>query len=87
MVLFGHLWVIERVESSIDKFFPSSSIYGVSCQILFPLFATGVVDTCGKFIAGVLDTDGKLIVAGNVDTSGKFSTVYIKRKNRKDANI
>jgi hypothetical protein len=27
---------------------------------LFPLFATGVIDTGGKFAAGVVDTSGKL---------------------------
>jgi hypothetical protein len=27
---------------------------------LFPLFATGVVDTGGKFAAGVVDTGGNL---------------------------
>jgi hypothetical protein len=27
-------------------------------MILFPLFATGVVDTGGKFAAGVVDTGG-----------------------------
>jgi hypothetical protein len=26
---------------------------------LFPLFATGVIDTGGKFAAGVVDTNGK----------------------------
>jgi hypothetical protein len=34
---------------------------------LFPLFATGVIDTGGKFAAGVVDT-------GVVDTGGKFAT-------------
>jgi hypothetical protein len=28
--------------------------------MLFPLFATGVIDTGGKFAAGVVDTGGKL---------------------------
>ena len=27
---------------------------------MFPLFATGVIDTRGKFAAGVVDTGGKL---------------------------
>ncbi len=27
---------------------------------MFPLFATGVIDTGGKFAAGVVDTSGKL---------------------------
>jgi hypothetical protein len=51
-----------------------------------PLFATGVIDTGGKFAAGVIDTDRKLppvstilakliakFAAGVVDTSGKFA--------------
>ncbi len=29
-------------------------------MILFPLFATGVVDTGGKFVSGVIDTVGNL---------------------------
>jgi hypothetical protein len=32
----------------------------VSSLILFPLFATGVVDIVGKFTAGVVDTNGNL---------------------------
>jgi hypothetical protein len=28
--------------------------------VLFPLFATGVIDTGGKFAASVVDTGGKL---------------------------
>jgi hypothetical protein len=32
----------------INKFFPSSSLSGVSSLVLFPLFATGVVDTGGN---------------------------------------
>jgi hypothetical protein len=50
---------------------------------LFQLFATGVIDTGGKFAAGVIDTGGKLppvsttlaklvakFAAGVVDTGG-----------------
>jgi hypothetical protein len=33
---------------------------GVCSLILFPLFATGVNDTGGKFAAGVVDTGGNL---------------------------
>jgi hypothetical protein len=44
----------------IDKLFSSSSLSGVSSLILFPLFATGVVDTGDKFSAGVVDTGGNL---------------------------
>jgi hypothetical protein len=36
---------------------------------LFPLFATGVIYTGGKFAASVVDTSGKF--AGVVDTGGK----------------
>jgi hypothetical protein len=39
---------------------PSSSLSGVSSLILFPLFATRVNDTGGKFAAGVVDTGGNL---------------------------
>jgi hypothetical protein len=46
---------------------PSSSLSGVCSLILFPLFATGVNDTGGKFAAGVVDTGGKY-AAGVVDT-------------------
>jgi hypothetical protein len=35
----------------MGKFFPLTSLKGVSSLILFPLFATGVVDTSGKFAA------------------------------------
>ncbi len=54
---------------------------------MFPLFATGVNDTGGKFAAGVVDSGGKLppvsttlaklvekFGAGVVDTGGKFAT-------------
>ncbi len=33
--------------------------------ILFPLFATGVVDTGGKLAAGVIDTGGKFAIGIN----------------------
>jgi hypothetical protein len=42
---------------------PSSSLSGVISLILFPLFATGVNDTGGKFAAGVVDTGGNLPMA------------------------
>jgi hypothetical protein len=39
--------------------FTSSSLQGVSSLILFPLYATGIVDTTGgKFTTGVVDTSG-----------------------------
>jgi hypothetical protein len=55
---------------------------------LLPLFATGVVDTGGKFAAGIVDTSGNLLPAsltpvakmmekfatGVADTGGKFAT-------------
>jgi hypothetical protein len=39
---------------------PSSSLSGVSSLILFPLFATSVNNTGGKFAAGVIYTGGNL---------------------------
>ncbi len=42
------------------KFLLSSSRSGVSSLILFPLFATGVNDTGGKFAADIVDTGGNL---------------------------
>jgi hypothetical protein len=38
----------------------SSSLSGLSSLILLPLFATGVINTGGKFAAGVVHTGGKL---------------------------
>jgi hypothetical protein len=43
---------------------PSSSLSGLSSLILFPLFATGVIDTGGKFAAGVVDIGGKFVDTG-----------------------
>jgi hypothetical protein len=34
--------------------------------MLFPLFATGVIDTSGKFTVGVVDTGGKLLKLDNL---------------------
>jgi hypothetical protein len=66
------------------KFLPSSSLSGVCSLILFPLFATGVNDTGGKFAAGVVDTGGNLppasltqkkqFATGVIYTGGKFAT-------------
>jgi hypothetical protein len=69
---------------------PSISLSGVSSLILFPLFATGVNDTGGKFAAGVVDTGGNLppasttqgepvtkFAAGVVDTGGKFAAGFV----------
>ncbi len=43
-------------------------------MILFPLYATGVVDTGGKFAAGIVDTDGKFATGINntIETGGKI---------------
>jgi hypothetical protein len=57
----------------MDKFCPSSSLFGVSSLILFPLFATSISNTSntgGKFAAGVMDTGGNL-ATGVVDTVGE----------------
>jgi hypothetical protein len=69
---------------------PSSSLSVVCSLILFPLFATGVVDTSGnlppvsttqgelvaKFAAGVVNTGGKF-AAGVVDTGGNLPPVSV----------
>jgi hypothetical protein len=51
---------------------------------LFPLFATGVIDTGGKFATGINNTSqtgvadtGGIFAAGDVDTSGKFATSVV----------
>ncbi len=57
----------------MDKFFPSSSLFGVSSLILFPLFATSISNTSstgGKSAAGVIDTCGNL-ATGVIDTVGE----------------
>jgi hypothetical protein len=41
-----------------DKLFSSSSLSGVSSLTVLPLFANSVVDTGGKFAAGINDTSG-----------------------------
>jgi hypothetical protein len=77
IILFGHLWVVEL--TYIYKLLPSNSLEGVCSLILFPLFATGVVDTGGKF-APVSTTLAKLVAkfaAGVVDTGGKFAVGVI----------
>ncbi len=61
---------------------------------MFPLFATGVVDTGDKFAAGVIDIGGKLatginkasknygkFAAGDVDTGGKFAAGVVDTLN------
>ncbi len=62
---------------------PLNSLEGVCILILFPLLATGVVDTGGKFAASIVDTGGKFaqlvakFAAGVVDTGGKFAAGVI----------
>jgi hypothetical protein len=43
---------------------------------LFQLFAAGLIDTGGKFAAGINNTSetGGKIAAGIIDTGGKFAT-------------
>jgi hypothetical protein len=43
---------------------------------MFPLFATGVNDTDGKFAADFVDTSGKFATAV-VDTGGKLPSVSL----------
>ena len=52
--------------------------------MLFPLFATGVIDTGGKFAAGVADTGGKF-ATGVVDTGGAPLLANISANFRKNS--
>jgi hypothetical protein len=52
------VWSPLGSRGNIYKFLPSSSLLGVCSLILFPLFATGVNNTGGKFATGVVDTGG-----------------------------
>jgi hypothetical protein len=47
----------------------------LSCK--FPLFATGVIDTGGKFATGINNTreNDRKFAASVVDTNGKFATL------------
>jgi hypothetical protein len=65
IILFGHLW---EVELAFRYILPSSSLKGLSSLILFPVFATGVIDIglstkqaklVAKFAAGVINTRGE----------------------------
>jgi hypothetical protein len=69
--LFGHLWEVELTYRYIFAF---KFTEGLSSLILFPLFATGVVDTSGKFSAGIVDTGGKLatVINNTSETGGKI---------------
>jgi hypothetical protein len=51
-------------------------LQGACSQVLLPLFATGVVDTGGKFAASVVDTGGKF-AAGVVDIGGNFAASVV----------
>jgi hypothetical protein len=53
-----------------------SSVSGVSCLILFPLFATGVNDASRKFPTGVVDTSRKFSPSV-VDTEGILPLVSL----------
>jgi hypothetical protein len=70
---FGHFWEVE-LTYKYSTFLPSSLLQGLSSLILFPLFASGVVDTGGKFAAGFIDTGGKFATGINntSKTSGKI---------------
>jgi hypothetical protein len=59
IILFEHLWEVE-LTCTVDTFLPSSSLKDLSSLILFPLFATFVIDTGGKFTAGMVDTVSNL---------------------------
>jgi hypothetical protein len=50
----------------------TQSLQGVNSLILFLLFATGVVDTGGKFTASINDTSvtGGKFTIGVIDTGG-----------------
>ncbi len=53
---------------------------------MFPLFATGVIDTNGKFAAllvDIIDTGSKF-AASIVDTDGKFANVINKTNETGD---
>jgi hypothetical protein len=64
-----------RVNTYIRTFLPSSSLEGICSLILIPLFATGVIDTGGKFAACIVDTGGKFATGINntSETGGKFA--------------
>ncbi len=53
IILFGY-HLVRRVNIKIN-FFLQVYLKGVSCMILFPLFVTGVVDTGGKYAAGIVE--------------------------------
>jgi hypothetical protein len=57
MFSFGHLWLVEL---AYRNFFCQVHFKLSAVGKLFPLFATGIVYTGGKFAAGVVDTGGNL---------------------------
>jgi hypothetical protein len=84
---FGHLWEVQLTYRNIFAF--KFTLRSQQPE-LFQLFATGVIDTGGKFAAGVVDTGGKLppvsttlaklvakFAAGVADTGGKFATCVV----------
>jgi hypothetical protein len=55
---------------------------------LYPLFATGVIDTGGKFAAGVVDTGGAPLLRKNLkrsewDTLGLGGNWFMKKTRSK----
>jgi hypothetical protein len=66
----------------VSRYLPSSSLSGVSSLKLFPLFATGVNDTGGKFAAGVVDTGGNLPPAPLTLAAKVIHEKNLKQKSR-----
>ena len=71
-ILKYFFYTFELKSQHIYEFFSSSSLSGVSSLMVFPFFAICVMDTGGKFAAGINDTSGigGKFTAGVVDTSG-----------------
>jgi hypothetical protein len=68
IISFGHLLVVELAKRK-NCFLQVHLIKVVSSLMFSPFFATGVVDTSGKFSAGIVDTGGKFATGIN-DTCG-----------------
>jgi hypothetical protein len=75
------------MKKNIYNFLPSSSLSGVCSLILFPLLATGVNDTGGKFVTGVNNTSeiGGKFATGVVDTGGQPRAANISANFRKNS--
>ncbi len=56
IILFGHLWKVELTYRYIFAF--NFTLRSQQPDIVFPLFATSVIDTSNKFATGVVDTGG-----------------------------